>query len=255
MLSHMIKALGIFLVLLLLATTGSSEPRDSSAIVDRAIAARGGLERLQKLRRLEIAYAGTIRWSGREVRFQSTVWQDGPDRIRASYVIQTPERPLQATQILSGAAGWRIHADGTVAVMSQMEVQAFRDESHPGWLACLFPLKAADVSLSVLPDQEVDGTPCAVLKVTVKDRPTVELYFDRSTWLLVRWVCVLRGPHVGTLQEDVRLDRYAERSGLMFPTRMASFRDRNLFMEAHLEHVRLLEEVDARLFDKPASKP
>lgn len=253
MLLDMWKGLGVFLLLPLL-TTGGSEPPESSAIIDRAIVARGGLERLQKLRRLEISYAGIIRWSGRELRFQSTVWQDGPDRLRTSYVIHTPERPLEVTQVLAGTSGWRLYADGTVAELNQTEVQALRDEAHPGWLACLFPLKGPDVEAIVLPDHEVDGTPCAVLKVVVKDRPTVELYFDRSTWLLVRWVCSLRGPHIGNQQEDVRLDRYAERSGLLFPTRLASFRDRNLFMEAYLQHVRLLEVIDARLFDKPANK-
>lgn len=255
MLSGMRKALGLLLVLLLFPTTGGGERDEALAIIDRAISARGGLEHLQKLRRMEISYAGTIRWSGREVRFQSTAWQDGPDRLRTTYVIHTPERPLEVTQILAGNSGWRVYADGTVAELNQVEVQAIRDEAHPGWLACLFPLKAPDVPVTVLPDQMVDGTPCAVLKVAIRDRPTVELYFDRSTWLLVRWVSPLRGPQIGTQQEDVRLDRYAERSGLMFPTRMASFRDRNLFMEAHLQHVRLLEEIDARLFEKPTKKP
>jgi hypothetical protein len=242
------------LAVLGMATFSAGSADEAAALVDRAIAARGGLEQVRKLRRMEISYTGSVVMNGRHQAFRTTVWQDLPDRLRTTFLLQTPERALEITQILAGGSGWRIQADGAVTDLSKAEILALQMESHPGWLACLYPLKEPGLTLTVLPDQRVDGADCAVLKVETKDRPSVELYFDKSTWLLARWTCPVRVPHVGTQQEDVRLDRYELRAGIPFPLRLASFRDRNLFMEAHLSQVRLVHEFDPALFARPQGK-
>ena len=127
---------GMMLLAALGIVTTAALPADEPAtIIDRAIAARGGLEQVRKLRRMEISYTGTVVMSGRDLTFKTTVWQDLPDRLRTTFTLYTPERALEITQILTGATGWRINADGTVLELSKPEILALQSEAHPSTLA------------------------------------------------------------------------------------------------------------------------
>ncbi len=222
-------------------------------LVARALAARGGAVQVARLKRLRMKYSGTMNFGPRPVPFQAEAWQDLPERLRIQVVLTPGERPLTSTQILAGPRGWRIHDQGRVDELTAAETLAVRGEAFPAQLASLHPLLEPGIELAPLPDQRVGGVACAGLKVAAPDMPVVELYFDRATWLPAKWVCTVQTPEAGRQLEEVHLDRWEERSGLLFPLRMVSFRDRNQFMEALLTEVELLEAVPDSLFQPPSN--
>jgi hypothetical protein len=70
--------------------------------------------------------------------------------------------------------------------MSKPELEEQRDRAYAAWLMTLLPLKETGFELAALPETKIGDDPAVGLQVTRKGRPTVKLWFDKKTSLLVK---------------------------------------------------------------------
>ena len=132
-----------------------ASPQDSEkvkAIVDKAVAAHGGQDKLLR----------TFRWKEQYYFGES---KDGTVREAS---LDPPDAWWQKSKNI--AAGNADRSDKTYLV----------------WVWTLVPLLDKDSKLSLLPDLEVDGKPAAGLKLNRDGRREISLYFEKESGRLSR---------------------------------------------------------------------
>ncbi len=130
----------------------TAETTDPKPLIDKAVAAVGGADKLLKLFRMKEAY------------------HSGADPVPAS----GKETPRES--VLEAPANWWIGKNDRTDEPAKFDVW--------GWT--LGAITDAKSKVEVAPDVIDDGKPAFGLRVSETIKPPMELYFDRQTNLLVR---------------------------------------------------------------------
>jgi len=141
--------------LLLPALLALATPQDSEkirTIVDKAVAAHGGADKLLRL----------FRWKERYY-----LGDDPKGTVRQASLVPPEEWWAGPKNIAAG------NADRS-------------DKTYLVWVWTLVPLLEKDSKLALLPDLEVDGKPAVGLKLSRDGRKDISLYFDKDSGRLVR---------------------------------------------------------------------
>lgn len=213
-----ILALGV----LLAAVTGPARADNTAqAIVDQAIKAHGGKEKLAKTAFFVRTVKGKIEGAGKPVEFAGTALFHLPDQARWTLELQGAQKWLM-TLAINGDKGWRL-GGGEAKEMSKQEWQEQHERAYAGWLTTLLPLKEKEFTLAVIPKAKKDKEDMvgdeAVVGITAsrKGYPDVKLYFSKKSGLLLK--TERRGKEAGILFTMVYLfSGYKEFDGVMMPT-------------------------------------
>ncbi|HEX3763082.1 MAG TPA: insulinase family protein [Kofleriaceae bacterium] len=234
-------------------------PADAKAIaaarklIDDALAAKGGKAKLAGVKTLKLVATGTSTFSGQPVPIEISRVLALPDKMRIDATLKLPQPQGDAVVsiVATGLAGWQRAPDGkggyalvdiTGAALQTADFERWREPE-------LILLKAAEpeAKLTPLPDETVEGKPCAVVKLR-SPLPGVdlELYIDKKTKLVSRMIY----SDGGSSETDDFAD-YRDASGLKVAyKRTTSGSGKSTTLE--IKTVELDPKVDPTLFDKPA---
>jgi HEAT repeat protein len=174
------------LALLLAAAPLSRADDDPRAIIERAVKALGGLEKLEQVKAVHrrsrgVYHEGNIVFSG-ESHSQS------PDRLRLVINSRDPDDPQRRMLVLEGDKGW-LRVAGTVIDLDE-EMQArfkqARYSDRVSGLVALLKDKEKKYTLTTLGESKVKGKPAVGVKVASAGHTDIELYFDKETGLLMK---------------------------------------------------------------------
>jgi predicted Zn-dependent peptidase len=222
-------------------------------LIDDALAAKGGKAKLAGLKSLKLIATGVSTFSGQPVPVEIARTLLLPDKMRIDATLKLP--PPQGDAVVSivaaGLTGWQRGPDGHGGYgLVDINGPALATASFERWREPeLILLKAAepDAKLTPLPDETVDGKPCAVVKLrSPLPGVDVELYIDKKTRLIDRMIY----SDGGSTETDEFSD-YRDTSGL----KVAYKRSTNGGGGAtsiDIKSVELDPKVDPTLFDKPA---
>jgi hypothetical protein len=136
----------------LLALATPQDAEKVRAIVDKAVAAHGGADKLLR----------KFRWKERYY-----VGDDTKGTVRQASLVPPEEWWAGPKNIAAG------NADRS-------------DKTYLVWVWTLAPLLEKDSKLALLPDLEVDGRPAVGLKLSREGRKDISLYFDKDAGRLAR---------------------------------------------------------------------
>jgi hypothetical protein len=208
------------------------EPR---AVVERAIAAHGGAERLTAARAGQTHTRGTIHLGG-GMAFTAESWTQLPGRLKNVMQLNAPGGNYVQTQILDGDRGW-LHANGRTQELDARAVAELKENLHAERVAGLVPLREAGYELTPLPAAVVNGRPAAGVKVACAGHRDVALYFDKPSGLLVRTVGRVLDATGREVTQEKTCSGFKEMDGLLRPTRVAVVRDGKPYLDLEvLEH-------------------
>lgn len=225
------------------AQAPAGEEPSAAAIVDKAIAAMGGLEAVQKALS---AYTWTTRGTfGGQPYVMTTSWK-APDQLVMAFEHD------EGTMGYVGDACWHRMAD---LVMDCMEEDALgaKETQYVVHLSNLYPLKEEGVNLAPYGRGEVDGQPAVGVKVSKEGAPIAELifWFDKESGLLrkVAW-----DGRMGSLTgkfETLPSD-YRDVGGVQVPGRSRMTLNGKVLIDETTEQDPKLGSVDAAVFERPA---
>lgn len=221
-------------------------------IVNRAIDAQGGADRLAKLHVYERVARGKEFASSTEVIFTTTLVVALPDRLHDAIEVQAMGGKVSVIQIVNAGKGWR-STDGKVEALSKEELKELATELYVRSLGTLVSLKEDAFQLTVLPDAKVDGRVAHVVQVETKDRPAVKLYFDGGNGLLVKTEFRVRQASLSFLKE-YRLSQYKRFDGLKLPTVQTGYLNGTKAEELTITAYHFMDEADSSLFEQPKAK-
>jgi len=241
-----IMCCGSLVLCLVVSLVRAEDQAKARAIIDKALQAAGGEEKLAKFKAQTFDEKGTYYGSGNGQPYTGTYSLQWPDRYRM-------EIKDVFTMVVTSDKGWVKSEQGTVELTKE-QLAGEHEKLYCGYVAHLLPLKDKAYMLTLLPETKIEDKPVLGVKVSHKGKPDVLLYFDKTTGLLAGSeykVHNFQNPMGMKVKQEASFSEYKEFQGCKVPTKIVLKHDGKLFVEAVMLDVKLAEKLDDSVFAKP----
>lgn len=225
----------------------SASPRAVAAgkqLLARALAAKGGEERLRGVRTMTVNAVGTIRSGGQEISAGLTRRYAAPDKLRLDLDLRIPGGGAQVITVLDGDRAWSKQPAGVVDLppegVAELRKQVWRDQE-------LILLRARDEGAVVesLGRQTRDGASYDALRITGADGLAVTVYLDPARHL----PRLLTYDEMG-VETVERFDDYRAVNGIQVPHRRYT-KNVEAELDVRVESVTVNQAIAPALFARP----
>lgn len=225
--------------------------QEPGEIINKAIEAHGGMERLARVRADWIKMEGKLTLADREIPFVGETTVQLPDRFKNVILVDGPERKYQIVQILNGDKAL-VTIDGQPQKLSPAAGSEMRETLQLDRAIRLVPLlRDPGFELDYVGESKVDDKPVLGVRVRAKGRKELRLYFDKATYLLVKTEHTLEDGNGKEIRQEGYYSDFKDVQGYKKPHRMIAHRNGKKVMEATLLEVKFLDKVDPNEFKVP----
>src|SRR5437879_3677138 len=225
----------LLMLYLCLGVPRPSRAEDSAqAIIDKAIQAHGGLEKLTSLKAVQATAKGTMDVGGQDAPFTAETYAQFPNQFKT--VIEITFQGMKITQVQRmNKDKIEITVNGKPQALNDKLREEMKEQVHAEYIASLTPLKDKGYTLTPLEESKVNDRPVVGIKVSSKGHKDVSLYFDKANGLLVKSVHLATDPMSGQeyTQETIHSD-YKDFNGIKRPTKEVVHRDGKKMAEVEL---------------------
>src|SRR5579871_494959 len=188
--------------------------KDAKAVLDKAIKALGGEEKLAAVKAATWKSKGSISIAGNEGDFTTQATGEGLDRSRQEVEADIGGMKVTILTVLNGDKAWRAF-NGMAMELDKDNVANTKRSVYLQMVpTLLLPLKGKDFKVESAGEDKVDGKPAAVLKVTGPDGKDFKLYFDKDSGLPVKEVAKVVGPMGDEFTMETTYGAYKEMGGI-----------------------------------------
>jgi hypothetical protein len=235
------------------AITARADDKDPQAILDKAITAMGGEERLKKVEAFAWKTKGTINFNGNDNEFQGQATAQGIDHLRRESEFEINGETRKFIIVLGGDKGWMKFGDEPM----EMTGEALANQKRSAYLeilpVTLLPLKGKGFKLEAADEAKVDGKPALGIKATGPDGKDFTIYFDKESGLPVKLVGRVIFRDEEFTMETTYKD-YKEFDGIKKATKVESRRDGEDFIKTEIIEFKVLakDKLDPKTFAEPS---
>jgi outer membrane lipoprotein-sorting protein len=234
---------------LYLVVTSSSKAGDSDAksILDQAITAVGGAEKLAKIDAFSMKSKGTVIFNGNENDTTIDVTYKGLDHYRREF----GNDQFHGVIVLDGDKGWRKFGDNS----STIEGDGVANEKRNIYLSVipitLVALKGNGFKFEAAGEEKVGDKPAVILKVTAPDGKDFTLSFDKESGLPVKQVAKVVGFQGQEATLETTYSDYKDFGGIKKATKIEIKRDGEKFQDLAVTEFKVLDKVESDAFAEP----
>jgi outer membrane lipoprotein-sorting protein len=232
-----------------LVVTSSSQAGDSDAksVVDKAITAVGGAEKLSKIDAFSMKTKGTVIFNGNENDTTNDVTYKGLDHYRREF----GNDQFHGVIVLDGDKGWRKVGDNS----STIEGDGVANEKRNIYLGVipitLVALKGSGFKIEAAGEEKVGDKPAVILKVTGPDGKDFTLSFDKESGLPVKQVAKVVGFQGQEATLETTYSDYKDFGGIKKATKIEIKRDGEKFQDLTVTEFKVLDKVESDAFAEP----
>lgn len=243
------RTLAAFVALSLPAVAAAREtPR---AILERAIAAHGGQEKLSAARSERLKLKGTIQVGSSAVPFTNEMALQLPGQYRSVVTVTENGRPQTVVHLLDGDKA-TILLNGLPQPAGGVHLAQFKQTLQLEHAMRLAPLLTdPGFTLHPLPEVRYNDHVYVGVRVQGKGQRDLKLYFDRTTGLLVKTEHLLDGPSGKDVLQEAFYGGHRDVGGRVRAMAVVVLRDGKKVMETELVEARVVDRIDAREFTQP----
>ena len=245
--------LGGLLVALAMAggRSARADDKDATAVVDKAIKALGGEEKLGKAAGFTWKFKGvmTLNGSDNELTGQSTI--AAPDRYKTDIDGEFNGTKVKLAHVVSGDKCWVRFGDTTMS----LEGDALAGEKRGLYLQLsaltVLPLKGKGYKVAAAGEEKVGDKPAAVLNVTGPDGKDFKLFFDKASGLPVKMTAKVADPTGKEYDQESLHKGYKDFGGIQKATKIEVKRNGEKFLDQDLSDFKTLDKIEPGTFDEP----
>src|SRR5262245_61802373 len=198
----------------------AADDKDPKAVLDKAIQALGGEEKLSKAKAIAWKGKGKISIMGNDNEFTNDVVIQGLDRFKQVFEGDFGGNQVKGVVVLAGDKGWRQFGD----MKMEMDQDGLANQKRAVYLqvipATLMPLREKGFKLAAAGEEQVAGKPAVGLKVTPADGKDFTLFFDKATGLPVKQVATVAGFMGDEFTQETSYADYKDFAGIKKATRI-----------------------------------
>jgi hypothetical protein len=229
----------------------AADAPDANAILDKAIKAIGGEEKLGKVQAVSWTAKGTITLMGNDNDVTTRSVLQGLDHSRQEFEGNFGGSPVKGVTVLASDKGWRTFGGDH----TELDKDALANEKRRAYLALIpvtiLPLKGKEFKLETIADQNVGDKPAAGIKVTPPDGKEFTLYFDKESGLPVKMVAKVAGFMGDEFTQETTFSDYQDRGGIKKAMKLQAKRDGEKFLDQQITEFKILDMVDSKTFVEP----
>jgi hypothetical protein len=243
-------ALALVLGLLLLGSGGAgAADSDVSAILDKAIKAHGGAEKLGQERAVRVKSKGTVAIGDGADFTAETTTQAG--KFRQVIQLSVAGQEVTMTVVFDGMKGWQ-NANGATKEIEGDLLDDIKEGAYANRLRRMAFLKDKSLQLSPLGETKVNDRPAVGIKVVSKGHPDVKLFFDKESGLLVKTERqVLDGMTQQKVLEEWIVQAHQEADGMKLPKKVLINHDGKKFIEQEVTEITFPKQLAKDEFAEP----
>jgi outer membrane lipoprotein-sorting protein len=227
---------------------------DAKVVVDKAVKAMGGPDKLSKTPATTFQSKGSADEGGHKMEFTGSWHIQFPDKYRAEIEMVAGGRNESVTLVINGDEAWAKQPD-------RPEPEAAPPEALKAIKATFTAIHLAhnptaltgkDYELSPLAEVNIDKTAAVGVKVVHKGLPDIKLYFDKETGLPIKAEVKIKEREAGEeIEMEFRFADFKETDGMKHFTKLTCQRAGKELMVMELSEVKRAEKIDAKMFEKP----
>jgi zinc protease len=227
--------------------TAAGEDTAAQALVEKVIAAKGGLETLRAVRTIAAWTRATMSTPGGPVEAETTTYLQYPDRMRVE--TRLPETSI--VQTYDGSRAWVKDQSGTHEVPEHM-IRDLEATFKRDTIAALLAAHDGSLHARVLPNVKDDaGTIRRAIELSGPGLEPMVLYVDPETNLVARQTYVAGGPGQPLIEE--LFTDYRAVNGVQIAFTADVRQGGRKVLERRVTGIRINVPLDPGLFQRPAS--
>jgi hypothetical protein len=237
--------------LVLLAAGLARAADDAQAVLDRAIKAYGGAEKLAKMKTVQTKSKGTVEVAG-GLSFTEETQVQQPAQFKSVTQLDVNGQTVTITTVFNKDKGW-VQAAGQTKELEGKALDETKELVYLMGLGRLTSLKdGKKYDVSLVGDDKVEGKPVVGIRVASKGHKDVNLYFAKDTGLIAKITRQALDLTTGNeLQEERIIQEYQTVDGIPAAKKAVVNRDGKKFMELEVQEVKHLDSLDDSTFAKP----
>jgi outer membrane lipoprotein-sorting protein len=243
-------------VALALAAAGlarADDKADTQAVIDKAIKAMGGADKLSKVKAVTFKGKGKFYGMGDGTDYTGEWAIQPPDKIRFQMDFETNAMNFTVVLVFDGKKGWLKINDNTTALPKEGVAEA-KEDIYARRVETLVPLvKDKGFALAPLGEVKVEGHAAVGVRVSHKGHRDINLCFDKKTGLLVKSERTIKDQMMDgkeRRQETFHSD-YKDVDGVKYPMKVVIKRDGDNYVESEVSDFETSETIDDTVFAKP----
>jgi len=240
-------------VFALVVCQAQTDAEKTAAILDKAIAATGGLDKLGKLQGLTLKGKGAFHEAGKaDLIFTGTWYTQGSDKSRTITDLDIKGQKVREIRVVNGDKGWSKDADQESKQMDKDNLAEEKESLYFNWITTLAPLRGKGFKLTPLDETKIDGKPALGFTVVRQGNRDVKLYFDKETGLLLKSERKIRDLDAKKdVVEEVTFSDYKETGGIKVAMKFSMKWDGQPQADAEMSEANVQEKLDEKLFTRP----
>jgi len=250
----MTKFIGTMLAAALVAGATSplrADDKDATAIVDKAIKAIGGEEKLSKIHAATWSAKGTVSVMDMDSEVTTQTSVQGPDHFRQDFEGDFGGNKVKGITVLAGDKGWRKFAD----MKLELDKDTLAGQKQAAYLALVpvtvVPLKGKGFKVEMAGEDKVGDKPAVKLKGIGPDGKEFHVWFDKESGLPVKLSAKVQGFMGEDVMQEVTFGDYKEMGGIQKATKAHATRDGKKFMELQVTDFKVVDKLDPKTFAEP----
>jgi hypothetical protein len=248
------RFLRLALAIVFVSTAASlvrADDKDPNAVLDKAIKAVGGEEKLKKVDAISWKSKLTVTINGNSNDLSSHVTTQGIDHYRSEIEGEFGGNPVKGVTVLNGDKGWRNFGGNKIDMDGEAVANEKRQVSLQVIPILLLPLKGKGFKLEGVAEEKVGDKPAAGIKATGPDGKDFTLYFDKDGGLPVKLVAKVVGFQGDEFTQEIIYKDYKEFDGIKRATKAEGKRDGEDFIKSEVTEFKVLDKVDSKTFSEP----
>jgi hypothetical protein len=224
---------------------------DAKAIVDKAIKALGGEEKLSKASSLSWKTKGVLTFGENEnpITTESTV--QGMDHFRGDFEGEFNGMTVKGVTVVNGNKGWRKFGENAMDMDDNGLTSAKQSIYLQVIPTTMVALKGKDFKAETAGEEKVGDAMALVLKVTCPDGKNFKISFDKESGLPLKLVATVAGFDGNEFSQETTLSEYKDFSGIKKATKSISKRDGMPFLQSVITEFKVVDKVDSEKFSEP----
>jgi hypothetical protein len=235
-----------------LGRTVSADDTDVNAILDKAMKALGGEDKLGKIKVATWKAKGKITLGdGKEHEFTGQTTMQGLDRFRSEVEVKFLDATkLRFLAVLNGDKAW--HTVGDMNLYPDAAVARMKRTVYLAVIpATLAPLKGEGFKVRAAGEENVGGRPAVDLKVTCPDGKDMTISFDKVSGLPVKAVGKVFTLDGREVTRETTYGDYKDFGGIKTATRLESRMDGKPDRKQEVTEFKVLDKVDPLAISTP----
>ena len=224
---------------------GETDVAKAKEILAAAVAAHGGIEKLQAVKNIVVEGRATTNTPMGPMNLEGTSYYVYPDRLRED--IRMPQGEMG--YVFDGASAFAMTPMGVQPLPPEMAA-SFKDAVFRETIWLLTNLTQNDIPIQYAGTEEVMGKPAAIVLVTQPSGAMLRIFISEETHYVVKMGFRETAQGV-TSNRETLMDDYRDVDGIKIPYHIVQNVEGELFTESRVSSVLLNAELDESLFQEP----